>query len=343
MKKAISRFDSSLERVRRKGQERLTIMLIPHGREQIFSLQLNWQMISFLVGILLLAVALAGYGVYNQALKAREAARLRNLYGKNFGAAVSVSASSNENQELLEELEERVAEILDQFGVLKEERATLGDIADAESIASKALGQDLLNNSGLSPGSRYLPPVQTIRASGEYLKMQKPLLAAARDVVTKGFGSVLAIPLGRPFSSMASLRDSSQFGLRPDPVTGAGFEMHTGFDTAGPEGTPILATGAGIVHRVMVYDGGYGNAVVIQHPNGYYSMYAHMSRIFVRQGATVRKGEPLGAMGRTGRVTGTHLHYEIWIGSSARLDPLSYVCATDFDSYVCTKYQGNSL
>jgi murein DD-endopeptidase MepM/ murein hydrolase activator NlpD len=86
---------------------------------------------------------------------------------------------------------------------------------------------------------------------------------------------------------------------------------HLGIDLAAPRGTPILAAQAGTV----IYAGrefkGYGKMVLIESGNGWATLYAHFDKILVSEGQTVRRGEIVGAMGRTGRATGVHLHFEI--------------------------------
>lgn len=86
---------------------------------------------------------------------------------------------------------------------------------------------------------------------------------------------------------------------------------HLGIDLAAPRGTPILAAQAGTV----IYTGrefkGYGKMVLIESGNGWATLYAHFDKILVSEGQTVRRGEIVGAMGRTGRATGVHLHFEI--------------------------------
>jgi len=86
---------------------------------------------------------------------------------------------------------------------------------------------------------------------------------------------------------------------------------HLGIDLAAPRGTPILAAQAGTV----IYTGrefkGYGKMVLIESGNGWATLYAHFDKILVSEGQQVRKGEIVGAMGRTGRATGVHLHFEI--------------------------------
>jgi murein DD-endopeptidase MepM/ murein hydrolase activator NlpD len=86
--------------------------------------------------------------------------------------------------------------------------------------------------------------------------------------------------------------------------------LHAGVDIAGPDGSPILAAGAGVVVRAGVAEG-YGNAVLIDHGNGYLTHYGHMSAIGVTVGQHVTAGEQIGAEGSTGHSTGPHLHFEV--------------------------------
>ncbi|MFE9677523.1 M23 family metallopeptidase [Streptomyces sp. NPDC006259] len=87
---------------------------------------------------------------------------------------------------------------------------------------------------------------------------------------------------------------------------------HTGQDFAVPSGTPVYAVGPGTVRATTCGDG-FGNQVVVRHPDGYFTQYAHLSRIDVRKGGRVAAGQRLGLAGATGNVTGPHLHFEVRI------------------------------
>lgn len=105
-------------------------------------------------------------------------------------------------------------------------------------------------------------------------------------------------------------RLSSPFGYRSDPILGVG-KRHTGMDFACPPGNPIYVTGDGIVITVKHDRSGYGNHVEVDHGFGYVTRYAHMSRIDVEEGQKLTRGDCLGLSGKSGRITGPHLHYEV--------------------------------
>ena len=106
-------------------------------------------------------------------------------------------------------------------------------------------------------------------------------------------------------------RLSSSFGKRKHPILGF-TKMHTGTDFAAPTGTPILASGDGLVTRAQ-WCGGGGNCVKIKHNRVYQTVYAHMSKFGrgIKKGARVKQGQIIGYVGSTGLSTGPHLHYEV--------------------------------
>jgi len=103
----------------------------------------------------------------------------------------------------------------------------------------------------------------------------------------------------------------SGFGSRVDPFSGQ-MSMHAGLDFAAPVGTPILAAAGGVVSAAEV-NAAFGNMVVIDHGNGLQTLYAHASRLDVRAGEIVRKGQQIARVGTTGRSTGSHLHFEVHV------------------------------
>ena len=106
-------------------------------------------------------------------------------------------------------------------------------------------------------------------------------------------------------------RLSSSFGMRKHPIDGFN-KMHRGTDFAAPMGTPIMASGDGIIKKAG-WCGGGGNCVVIKHNSTYQTVYAHMSKFAksIRKGVRVKQGQVIGYVGSTGKSTGPHLHYEV--------------------------------
>lgn len=131
-----------------------------------------------------------------------------------------------------------------------------------------------------------------------------------------------------PFASpvKSSFRFTSSFGYRRDPKTG-GRRMHNGVDFAAGLGTPLYATADGVVTH-SGWQSGYGRLVKIQHEFGIETRYAHLAKLNVKVGQRVSRGQRIGDMGASGRVTGVHLHYEVRVGGKA-VNPMIYIKAAN--------------
>jgi murein DD-endopeptidase MepM/ murein hydrolase activator NlpD len=112
------------------------------------------------------------------------------------------------------------------------------------------------------------------------------------------------------------------FGMRLHPVIRV-YRMHTGVDIINDVGTNIYAAVDGVVRFAGRTQGGYGIVVEIDHDYGYSSLYAHLSQVSVRPGQSVKRGQLIAKSGRTGLVSGPHLHYEVRRGGT-RLNPVDY-------------------
>ena len=121
---------------------------------------------------------------------------------------------------------------------------------------------------------------------------------------------IASIPAIQPVDFHDLRRIGSLFGYRTDPfykVT----KFHEGIDFTAAVGTPIYATGDGIVSEAEYNSGGYGQKITINHGYSYETVYAHLSKIKVKKGQRVKRGEVIGLMGNTGKSTAPHLHYEV--------------------------------
>jgi len=138
----------------------------------------------------------------------------------------------------------------------------------------------------------------------QYLEDQKVLLASTPSIwPTKGWLS-------------------SRFGYRISPFTQRK-EMHKGIDISTRLNTPVVAPADGVVIKTG-WNGSFGKMISIRHGNGYVTKYAHLNKILVKKGQAVKRGDKIGLVGKTGRSTGPHLHYEVHL-KGVPLNPLRYI------------------
>jgi murein DD-endopeptidase MepM/ murein hydrolase activator NlpD len=153
--------------------------------------------------------------------------------------------------------------------------------------------EDLLDVNDLSS--------QTLKV-GQQLFIPGAKLESSR--LHEALGDMFRIPL------TVAYRLTSPFGWRADPFTGVR-SFHTGIDMACPEGTPIYASMGGKV-LTSGWSNVFGNYVIITHPNGYQTLYGHMSKVFAKKGQSVNQGTGIGLVGTTGYSTGPHLHFTVY-------------------------------
>lgn len=134
------------------------------------------------------------------------------------------------------------------------------------------------------------------------------------ETLKNAMGDLFKLPISSKF------RWSSGYGYRIDPIAGVK-SFHTGVDLACPTGTPILATMSGKVTTTGI-NRVYGNYVIIDHGNGYQTLYAHMSKIIATKGQWVSQGTRIGLVGSTGYSTGPHLHFTVYKNGKL-LDPMT--------------------
>jgi murein DD-endopeptidase MepM/ murein hydrolase activator NlpD len=141
------------------------------------------------------------------------------------------------------------------------------------------------------------------------------ITAAVNEVVAVGSKVTTYVASGR-FIRPSRGSISSRFGYRS-----RGY--HTGVDFASRIGTPIVAADSGKVSFVG-WNGGYGRCLMINHGNGYQTLYGHTSKIYVKEGQYVKKGQVIAAVGSTGNSTGPHVHFEVRVNGVPK-NPLKYV------------------
>ena len=202
-----------------------------------------------------------------------------------------------EQEELEKDIEEAIQIILDLENDLENRQAEYNAIMAAEDAANATIDK--------------------LVAELEAQRAAEAAAAAAAAGGSSGGGSANAS--GSFLWPVASyVYVSSRFGLRVHPITGEK-KSHTGIDIASNQGTAVYASDGGSV-TLAGWNGGYGNCIMIDHGNGYVTLYGHLSSISVSVGQTVSQGATIGAVGSTGNSTGPHLHFEV-LKNGTRIDP----------------------
>jgi murein DD-endopeptidase MepM/ murein hydrolase activator NlpD len=213
----------------------------------------------------------------------------------------------------------------------------LGEM-QARMVQIDALGERVAGLAGINPEEFKKPPASGgSLVQGSAMTLEEIMsVANGLEVVgntrmdwltaveTRLFDQKMQIALQPTEKPVKDVMVGSRFGFRIEPFTGEK-AMHTGLDFPAEEGTPILAAAGGVV-IVQEYHAAYGNMVEVDHGNGLITRYAHASKTYVKKGDIVKRGQAIAAVGSTGRSTGPHLHFEVWV-SGVPQDPQRFLAA----------------
>lgn len=253
-----------------------------------------------------------------------------------FGGTFYVAYSHVSNMEAIARAEQqaaKIAELESSNFKLAEEKQNMGQYvfnlrARVEQLASRVHG--IVNRAETEfPAEANKPkggvaiPVSEANAAqmmnSEYTLFDDSLDNLLPELETS-LARELSRPVGKPIAGDIDI--SSRYGLRSNPF-GNGHEFHNGIDFIVDRGTPVLATGPGKVEAAG-HDGPNGNRVAINHGFGYRSVYAHLSKVSVKAGDQIERGQPVGLSGNTGRSSGPHLHYTLYYRGQT-VNPARYV------------------
>lgn len=291
-------------------------MLIPHNKGKIFEVKLSSKALGLLVLGFVLLLSSSLFLFLSASGRAYEKLKLSRLEKENS----YLMGKQNELNSAISDLKGQMAELIEKE---KEVRLVFGLPQVDEQVRRLGVG-------GPSPGA----PVK-IGAKLEQLSLTElevdQLLRQAR--FEKGnFDEIYSSLKDRKtaLDHTPSIRPSAgylscSFGMRIDPFTGRR-EFHRGVDLAADIGTPVYAAADGAVSNVR-RDVGLGKLIQIDHLHGYETVYAHLSKITVKRGQYVKRGDVIGAIGNTGYSTGPHLHYEVHYQGRAK-NPFKYFLGT---------------
>ena len=229
----------------------------------------------------------------------------------------------------LSTMEGQVTEMSDALGELVErDEVIYRNIFGAEPYPPH------LRNPGIGGTDRYRD-LRGLEQSEQVIALRQDMAELERRILAQGesVGELVqlaenqeellqSIPAIQPVRNSDLKRMASGYGYRIHPIYKVR-KMHWGMDFSAPTGTEIFATGNGKVVEVKKKYNGYGHHIKIQHGFGYETLYAHMSKILVRKGQRVERGEVIGLVGSTGTSVAPHLHYEVF-KEGKRVNPAHY-------------------
>lgn len=236
---------------------------------------------------------------------------------------LSLNLNSMDSRDQMKAMTARMVEMqarlikLDALGEHLAENAKLN--LDEFDFKKKApMGGPLNDLSSLDSGAKLMVRLQEINQEIEH-----------KEAELQAIDSLLSGQRSLPQNYLANMPVktgyiTSNFGYRTDPFTGQ-VAFHGGMDFAGEHGTDVFSVAAGVVTWAGP-KAGYGNMVEVSHGDGMTTRYAHASRVAVKVGDVVSKGELVAYMGSTGRSTGTHLHYEV-LSNGKQIDPATFIAS----------------
>lgn len=299
----------------------MSITLILHGKQRR-KLHVPKQRLAWVGGIIFSLLALGGSWLWQSWQQKMDALELALAMAEQ----QSAKQSGDEAREQLAMLAAQVGTMQGQLGRLNAlgERLTEQADLDPEEFNFKELppmggpsyDEDLeVSLNELQDSMKHLS--QQLSSREEQLSVLESFIMN-HHITDAGFISGTPVQQERVWVS-------SGFGGRVDPFNGRA-KMHKGVDYRGKVGTPILATGPGVVRWAGRHPE-FGNMVEINHGNGLVTRYAHNSKLLVEVGTLVDQGQKIALMGRTGRATGVHLHYEV-LKDGRQVNPARFLSAS---------------
>jgi hypothetical protein len=297
------------------AKRRWTVVFVPHDSEPSRIVEVSYRLIKAAVGGVVLAAAVAlgvGYVTVSRTV--------------DLSKSVQLAEENVRLEQQLGELNGRLAGLVDTLSRISQRDARIRVLANLEPIdpqvQAAGIGGPTVGRSDASVGAA-MRRSNEVRVDLNGLIRRANLLASsfkeAADSLAVHSARLAATPSIMPTQGWLSSAFSS---MRAHPILHVA-RPHEGIDVTAPMGTPIEAPAAGVV-RDAGWESGYGNTIVIDHGFGTVTKFAHASKILVREGQRVSRGQRIALVGNTGLATGPHLHYEVHVNGRA-VDPLRYV------------------
>lgn len=285
-----------------------TIMIVPHARAQFRKFKLTHKAI---------VVAAIGAG-----LLALSGMFLPFYFFRYLHQSSRVERLRQENEGLKEanaRFDASLAELKDQVTDFENKAYKFALMAGVEDFPGSHRGAGGSELSGLPSGA---PSVNYLRQELNQLRERTQLLRGSYSMLEKAYQDQSLLLASTPSIKPVKGILGHGFGWRRDPFTGQR-EFHKGVDISAPTGRDVLSPADGIVIKVA-REAGYGKVIYLSHGNGITTRYGHLSEWNVKLGQKVKRGDPIGFVGSSGRSTGPHLHYEVLVHNQ-KVDPMNYI------------------
>jgi murein DD-endopeptidase MepM/ murein hydrolase activator NlpD len=285
-------------KIKEKGSQRLTIMIVPHSEKRIINIQISNYIIYFTIVVLIATVITSIFSVTNSQQIGSQVSWLRD---KDQLSRIQID---NYNRGI-EGFNKRFTMFKMDINNIMKSTGKEKNIYNVEKIDT---GEDATNSHKPQGVIKLDNMKEDLEASKEELQYLANFIGLYKQLLKD-------MPSSYPLVNRAAI--TSPYGWRPNPFDREKPNFHPGLDLGGEPGSPVLAAGDGVV-AIAGYTEGYGNLVEIKHKYGISTFYGHMERFgpFIYVGSIVKQGQTIGYVGSTGLSTGPHLHFEIRIGDN---------------------------
>jgi murein DD-endopeptidase MepM/ murein hydrolase activator NlpD len=299
------------------AKRRWTVVFVPHGSEPSKIIEVSYGLIKTAIGGVALGLAAALLVGYATMARTADLSRTAHLQDENSRLAQEIG-----------ELHGRLSTLSDTLTRISQRDARIRVLANLEPIdpqvqAAGIGGPTLAARPGLLNAGPAVRRSEEIRVDLNALIRRANLLASsfeeAKDSLASHSQRLAATPSIMPTQGWLTSAFSS---MREHPILHIA-RPHEGIDVTAPMGSPIEAPAAGVVTDAG-WESGYGNTVTIDHGYGVTTKFAHASKLLVKTGQRVQRGQRIALVGNTGLATGPHLHYEVHVNGRP-VDPLKYV------------------
>lgn len=288
---------------------RFTVLIIPEGSDRVRRFAVRRRTLAVLAGAALCLVSL----VFLVSLLVLPGFRTGHPEG---GELSRLQAQNRNQQKELRRLSASLEELRQEMVVLAQNDAKV------RVLARLTRPKDALDGIGGPPGDEAATELSDLQRRIDEIRQAIDLRRESQEEIQGFLNDQRSLLAARPRGWPARGWITSGFGMRDSPFTGRR-EMHEGLDIAAATGTPVGASADGIVSLAGAAPG-YGKLVVVDHGYGYKTYYGHNSRILVKVGQRVARGERIAEVGNTGSSTGPHLHYEVRL-NGLPLNPRKYL------------------